>query len=110
MVFVESTHLFLDVMIGKHDDCLGSELRSLPGVSEVTISVVTLCSLATEVSTKLFGHILWENVHRVDRWVTEVKHTQILFLFWQQYQPLLRDEAFFASDGQKDCLCSYRVL
>jgi hypothetical protein len=57
------------------------ELLSLPGVSEDAISVGTLFSLASEVSAKLFGHVLWENVHRVDRRVTEVKHTQILFLF-----------------------------
>jgi hypothetical protein len=81
VVFVESTHVFLDEMIGNHDDCLTFELQSLPGVSEVIISVVTLFSLESEVSAKLFGHILWENVRRVDGWVTEVKHTQTLFLF-----------------------------
>jgi hypothetical protein len=68
-------------MIGNHNDCLAFKLQSLPGVSEVTISVVTLPSLASEGSAKLFRHILWGNVHRVDRQVLEVKHTQILFLF-----------------------------
>jgi hypothetical protein len=58
MVFLEPTHVFLDEMIGNHDDCLAFELRSLPGVSKVTISVVTLFSLASEVSAKLFGHIV----------------------------------------------------
>jgi hypothetical protein len=81
MVFLEPSHVFLDEMIGDHDDCLAFELWSLPGVSEVTISVVTLFSLTSEISAKLFGHILWENVRRVDGWVTEVKHTQIFFLF-----------------------------
>jgi hypothetical protein len=81
MVFIEPSHVFLDEMIGDHDDCLVFELRSHPGVSKVTISVVTLFSLTSEISAELFGHILWENVCRVDRQVTEVKHTQILFLF-----------------------------
>jgi hypothetical protein len=81
VVFVEATQVFLDEMIGNHDDHLTFELQSLPGVSKVTISVVTLFSLASEVSPKLFGHMLWENVRRFDRQVTEVKHAQILFLF-----------------------------
>jgi hypothetical protein len=81
MVFVEPSHVFLDEMIGYQDDCLAFELRSLPGVSEVTISVVTLFSLTSETSAKLFGHILWENVQGVDGRVTEIKHTHILFLF-----------------------------
>ncbi len=68
-------------MIGDHDDHLVFELQSLPGASEVTISFVTLFSLTSEISAKIFGHILWENVYRVDGQVTEVKHTQILFLF-----------------------------
>jgi hypothetical protein len=80
VVFVEPTHVFLDEMIGNHNDRLAFELQSLPGVSKVTVSVVTLFSLASEVSAKLFGHILWENVRRVDGQVREVKHTQILFL------------------------------
>jgi hypothetical protein len=81
MIFVEPTHIFLDEMIGDHNDCLAFELQSLPGVSKVTISVVSLFSLSSEVHANLFGHILWENVRRVDRLITEVKHTQILFLF-----------------------------
>jgi hypothetical protein len=110
MVFVEPTHVFLDEMIGNHNDCLAFELQSLPGVSKVTISVVTLFSLASEFSTKLFRHILRKNVHNVDGWVTEVKHTQILFSLWWQYQPFFHDKASFASDGWKDCLCLYRVF
>jgi hypothetical protein len=62
MVFVEPTHVFLDEMIGNHNDGLAFELQSLPGVSKVTISVVTLFSLTSEIGAKLFGHILWENV------------------------------------------------
>ncbi len=81
MVFIEPTHVFLDDMISNHDDSLAFELRSLPGVSEIANGVGTLLSLAGEVCAKLFGHILWENVRRVDGRVTEVKHTQILFLF-----------------------------
>ncbi len=81
MIFVEPSHIFLDEMINHQDDCLGFELRSLHGVSKVTSSVVTLFSLTSGISTKLFGHILWENVRGVDGQVTEVKHTQILFLF-----------------------------
>ncbi len=50
-------------------------------MSKVAISVGTLLSLTSEISAKLFGHVLWENVRWVDGWVTEVKHTQILFLF-----------------------------
>jgi hypothetical protein len=68
-------------MIGNQDDHLVSELRSLPGVSKVTIGVGTLFSLTSEIGAKLFGHILWENVRWVDGWVTEVKHTHILLLF-----------------------------
>ncbi len=66
VVFVEPTLVFLDEMIDTHNDCLAFELGSLPGVSKVTISVGALLSLAIEVSTKLFRHILWENVRRVD--------------------------------------------
>ncbi len=62
MVFIEPSHVFLDEVIGDQDDCLAFELRSLPGVKEVTISVGTLFSLTSEIGTKLFGHILWENV------------------------------------------------
>jgi hypothetical protein len=68
-------------MIGVQDDLLAFELRSLPGVREVTISVDTLFSLISGISAKLFGHILWGNVRGVDGCVTEVKHTQIHFLF-----------------------------
>jgi hypothetical protein len=81
MTFPEPTHIFLDVMIGDHDDRLVFELQSLPGVRKVTISIVTLFSLAKEICAKLFRHILGENVRRVDRYITEVKHSQILFLF-----------------------------
>ncbi len=81
MIFLEPFHVFLDEMIGNQDDCLAFELQGLPGVSKVTISVDTLFSLTNEISAKLFGHILWENVRGVDGWITGVKHTQILFLF-----------------------------
>ncbi len=62
MVFVEPSRVFLDEMIGDQDNRLVFELQSLPGVSKVTISVVTLFSLTSEISAKLFGHIVWENV------------------------------------------------
>jgi hypothetical protein len=81
MVFIEPSHVFLDQMVGNQDDHLTFELRSLPGVSEIAIGVSTLLSLASEVCSKLFGYILWEDVRWVDGWVTEVKHTQILPLF-----------------------------
>jgi hypothetical protein len=81
MVFVEPSHIFLDEMVGNQDDSLAFELRSLPGVSKITIGVGTLHSLAGEVCAKLLGHILWEDVRWVDGRVTEVKHTQILLLF-----------------------------
>jgi hypothetical protein len=81
MIFVEPTHVFFDEMIGDCDDRLAFELQSLPGVSKVTISVVTLVSLASEVHAKLFRHIPGKNIRRVDGHITEVKHTQILFLF-----------------------------
>ncbi len=58
MVFVEPSHLFLDEIVGNQDDSLVFELRSLPGVSKITIGVGTLLSLAGEVCAKLFGHIL----------------------------------------------------
>jgi hypothetical protein len=79
MVFIEPSHIFFDEMIGDQDDCLAFELRSFSGVSKVAISVGTLLSLTSEISAKLFRHILWENVSWVDGRVTEVKHTQILF-------------------------------
>ncbi len=81
MIFVELTHVFLDEMIGDGNDCLAFELRSFPGVRKVTISVVTIFSLASEVHAKFFRSILWENVCRIDGWIMEVKHTHILFLF-----------------------------
>jgi hypothetical protein len=68
-------------MVGDQDDRLTFELRSLPGVSKTAIGVGKLLSLASEVGTKLFRHILWEDVRWVDGWVMEVKHTQILLLF-----------------------------
>jgi hypothetical protein len=80
MIFVEPTHVFFDEMIGNHDDHLVFELQSLPRVSKVTISVVTLLSLASEICSKLFRHILGENIHRVDGCIMEVEHTQIPFL------------------------------
>jgi hypothetical protein len=81
MIFVEPTHVFLDEMIGDCDDRLAFELRSLPGVSKVTISIVTLFSLANEICAKLFRHVLGDNVRRVDGCITEVEHTQIFFFF-----------------------------
>ncbi len=81
MIFVEPTHVFLDEMIGDHNDHLAFELQSLPGVSEVTNSVVTLYSFASEVHAKLFQHILWENVRRIDGRITEVNNTKVLFHF-----------------------------
>jgi hypothetical protein len=81
MVFIEPSYVFLDEMIGNQDDHLAFELQRLPGVSKVTISVGTLFFLTSEIGAKLFGHIFWENVRWVDGWVTELKHTQILFLF-----------------------------
>ncbi len=74
-------NVFLDEIVGNQDDSLAFELQSLHGVSKIAIGVGTLLSLAGEVCAKLFGHILWKDVHWVDGWVTEVKHTQILLLF-----------------------------
>jgi hypothetical protein len=72
MIFVEPTHVFFDEIIGIQDDHLAFELRSPPGVSEVTISVVALFSLTSEISAKkLFRPIHWENVRGVDGRVTE---------------------------------------
>jgi hypothetical protein len=81
MVFVEPSHIFLDEMVGDQDDRLMFELQSLPGVSKIAIGVGTLLFLASEAGTKLFRHILWEDVCWVDGQVTEIKHTQILLLF-----------------------------
>jgi hypothetical protein len=81
MVFVEPSHVFLDEMVWDQDDCLALELRSLPGVGEITIGVGALFSLSSEVDTNLFGHALLEDVRWVDGWVTEVKHAHILLLF-----------------------------
>ncbi len=69
MVFIEPSHVFLDEMVGNQDDPFAFELQSLPGVSKVTISVGTLFSLTSEISAKLFRHILWENVRWVDGWI-----------------------------------------
>jgi hypothetical protein len=73
MILVEPTHVFLDEMIGNR--------ASIPGLSNVTISVVTLFSLASEIHAKHFRHIYGGNVRSVDRCITEVEHTQICFLF-----------------------------
>ncbi len=48
MVFVEPSYVSLGKMIGDQDDHLAFELRSLPGVSKVAISVGTLLSLTSE--------------------------------------------------------------
>jgi hypothetical protein len=58
IVFVEPSHVFLDEMIGDQDDRFAFELGSFHGVSKVTISVNTLFSLTSEISAKLFWHIL----------------------------------------------------
>ncbi len=58
LVFIESSHIFLDEMVGNQDDRLAFEFRSLPGVRKIAIGVGTLLSLAGEVCAKLFGHIL----------------------------------------------------
>jgi hypothetical protein len=55
MVFVEPSHVFLDEMIGDHDDSLAFELRVLHGVSEVTISVVTLFFLQVKLAQSFLG-------------------------------------------------------
>ncbi len=81
MIFVEPTHVFFAEMIGNCNDCLAFELRSLPVVSKVTISIVALFSPASEICAILFGHVLGENVCRVDGCIPEVEHTQIFFLF-----------------------------
>ncbi len=60
---------------------LRSSSEAYLGLNKVAISVGTLLSLTSEISAKLFGHILWENVRWVDGQVTEVKYTQILLLF-----------------------------
>ena len=81
MLFVEPTHIFFDEMIGNCNDHLAFELQSLPRLSKVTISVVTLFSIASEICAKLFRHVLVENVRGVDGCNPEVEHTQILYLF-----------------------------
>jgi hypothetical protein len=110
LIFVKPTHVFLDEMIGNPDDCLVFELQSLPGLSKVTISVVKLFYLVSEVCAMLFRHILWENVRRVDGGITEVKYTKILFLFGSSIDLSSMTRLLFASDGWKDCLCLYPVL
>jgi hypothetical protein len=80
MIVIEPTHIFFDEMIGDHDDHLAFEVRKLPGVSKVIISVVTLFSLASENCAKLFRHVLGENVRRVGGCIYEVEHSQICFL------------------------------
>jgi hypothetical protein len=109
MVFVEPSHVFVDEMIGDQEDHLAFELRSLPGVSKVTISFGTLFTLTSEVGAKLFRHILWENVRWVDGWVTKVKHTQILLLFGSSVN-LYSTTGLLASDGRKGFPRLYRVL
>jgi hypothetical protein len=42
VIFVEPTPVFLDKLIGNHDDHLAFELQGLSGVNIVTVSVVTL--------------------------------------------------------------------
>jgi hypothetical protein len=68
-------------MIGNHNDPLAFQVRSLPGVSKVTISIVTLFSLASEIHAKLFRHVLGENIQWVDGCFPKVERSQILFLF-----------------------------
>ncbi len=81
MILAEPTHVFFDEMICNHVDHLVFELRSLPGVSKVTIRVIALFSLAREICANLFRHVLGENVHRVDGRIPVVEHTQIFLLF-----------------------------
>jgi hypothetical protein len=57
MIFVEPTHVFFDEMTGNCKDCVAFELGSLPEMSQVTISVVTLFSLTSEISANLFRHV-----------------------------------------------------
>jgi hypothetical protein len=81
MIFVEPTHIFFDEMTGNCKDCLAFELGCLPGVNKVTISVVALFSLVSEISAKLFRHVLGENIQGVDGCIPEADHSQFFFLF-----------------------------
>jgi hypothetical protein len=110
MVLIEPSYVFLDEMVCNQDDHLAFELQSFPGVSKIAIGVGTLLSLASEIGTKLFGHILWEDVRWVDGWVPEVKHTQILLLFGGSVNLFLHNGAYFASDDRKGFPCVYWVL
>jgi hypothetical protein len=82
--------------------------KAFLGWAESTFGVVTLFSPAIEVCAKLFRHILWKNVRRVDGGITEVKHTQILFLFGSSINlysatrlllPLMAGRIFFVRIG-----------
>ena len=66
-------------MTGNIEDCLAFELGRIPGVSKVTIRVVTLFSLASKISAKLFRHVLGENIQGVDACIPEVEHSQFFF-------------------------------
>ena len=79
MIFVEPTQVFFDEMTGNCVDCLAFELGSLPGMSKVTISVVALFSLASEISAKLFRHVLGKKIQGVDGRIPEVEHSQFFF-------------------------------
>ncbi len=55
MIFVEPTNVFLGKIIGDCNDRLAFELQSLPGVSKVSISVVTLFPLQVKFVQSFSG-------------------------------------------------------
>jgi hypothetical protein len=78
MVLIEPTDVSLVEMISDCDDSFAFELGWLPGMDEVTRSIAALLTLAGKICADLFRHDLRKNFGWVDRWVLEVKHTQIL--------------------------------
>ena len=78
MIPIEPTNVILVEMIGNRNDGLMFELRGLPGMDEAARSIVALLSYAGKICADLLGHDFWKNFRWVDRWVPEVKHTQIL--------------------------------
>ena len=87
MVFVKPTDVGFVEMISNRDDSFAFELGWLPGMYEFASGIGALLSLACEVSANFLRHNLRKDIRRVDRWIFEDEHAQILPFFGDCVDP-----------------------
>ena len=87
MVLIKPTDVGFVEMISDRDDSFAFELGWLPGMYEFASSIGALLSLACEVSANFLRHNLRKDIRRVDRWILEDEHAQILPFFGDCVDP-----------------------